>query len=1316
MGNMVQHLSVRVPWHDSGWNGTICTDPARNTSCVLLNGIGPKRDDAYEQKRAGLPLTSLGIPWPPCVAERGTFLNPYSVPVPKRHPYRWNEALQGITSETLTLPAWSVHATPYYWMMAENAPTLAEEHRIVGYDARRESEACKALGFNPRQQTWLLHGDNQQALIETFFRDVTVGRSLVFFYLRHSPFDDVGRILVGAALIRRIALPGSWPTHAPVPFPNHMWETTLEHTLRPDGSGGMLLPLQQLAKLAEDGHDVTTALAPPVQRDREFSYVTEHVAADTAVESLMALRAAADAAEQLGCPVPQHSLDWLDEQLAQTWERRGVAPGLPALVGRLGFRHPAYTARLITTATDEGNDPWDVLERGMAGNGGSPRIDELFTAERRQQWSELDRDEKRALRLLSRFDLSRTQLDAVLDQESGVPLTIGDLLDDPYHLVTHTLDDEQPILFDVVDRGCYGAGDVLARHPLPATCPFDHPADHRRIEALIAEELRLAARDGHTLLPVPTVLARIAARTLVRPPDVDEALLRYLEIHPDAECFAPDTEANWPVIARTELADGTGAYKLRSLLRVRETVRDMVDELQSRPRHSAPRDLAAGLRGVLKDLPDGGVADRAEETRAQQEKLVALTEMYESRFTILNGRAGTGKTTLIRTLVSRPEIHCEGVLLLAPTGKARVQLSNKVGVETQTIAQFLTRAERFDPVTGRYTCTGETSSRSRYGLVVVDEASMLTETMLAALVDALDLPDRLILVGDPRQLPPIGDGRPFVDLDRAARRRYSGGWPRTAPGWAELTVRRRQSGARRDDLMLADWFSGGDPSGEGVWERLRRGDAMDTLRAVHWAGRRPEEVLEQVLEEELGVRRDDGGRSFAASYGATVGQEVRYDRAAEKLEKWQVLSPLRNFGAGSVRLNRHMKETYRRVDLMRALEANAHRRIPRPIGSERIVFGDKVVNLRNRKDASFRTTTGEDDEAYLANGEIGVVVGDVRTPGTQFAPGRTVVEYSSQLGRRFDAGGGGADDTPPIELAWALTVHKAQGSEFDLVIVMLPARVARVSREMIYTALTRQTCRVVLCHEAPLDELADWKHDTRSDTWRRLTDLTIPPTPAQIAVPTLGLPSRAEDAGYKHITRNGIRVRSKNELIITQILDYLVPGAWEYEEELVLGGIPIRPDFTIRTPDGRTVFWEHLGMLDDAGYAASWERRRALYTEHGITEGGGPRGVLFTTDDRDGVDVRKWEEQAARVLFLLDEDRPPSTATAEGDVQLEDVAAPAVADLPEEQAADEPSDTDDTSTGSPLRGAAKRAAEKFEQLTDRMPKPRIRKLPWKRDS
>src|SRR5690606_26560520 len=127
----------------------------------------------------------------------------------------------------------------------DSTADVQSAHLIDGYSQEAEVEAVAALNFDP---AWIMHGDNQKALIDTFFQDVRPTKSLLFFYLKHSPFEDAGRrLLVGAALVDEVTLPGRWPTNGPTAFPNHMWETIIRHTLRPDGTGGVLLPMQQLA-------------------------------------------------------------------------------------------------------------------------------------------------------------------------------------------------------------------------------------------------------------------------------------------------------------------------------------------------------------------------------------------------------------------------------------------------------------------------------------------------------------------------------------------------------------------------------------------------------------------------------------------------------------------------------------------------------------------------------------------------------------------------------------------------------------------------------------------------------------------------------------------------------------------------------------------------------------------------------------------------------------------------------------------------------------------------------------------------------------
>lgn len=1222
----MQHLSVRVPWHDNGWDGSVCRDPLSNSSCILLKNIGEKRQDFLEVAEAGKPIAELEPDSIPCVAERSTFLSARDHVMHQEHPWGFSDALKNVAATTVTVPAWSVHAMPFYWLHRGLLEDVQTEHPIDGYSPALEEAAVEALGWEP---VWVLHGDNQKAVIEAFFRDVRPKQSLVFFYLKHSPFEDAGaRLLLGAALVDDLTLPGRWPTNGPTAFPNHMWETTLRHTLRPDGTGGVLLPLQELAKLAADGTDVSAALAQAPENLREFSYVTEHVSGDSAVAALLELRRAADAAVELGCSVPATSIEWLDEQLGVTWQRRGPSPGLPAVLPQLGWNHPTFAARTLAAAAGEGEDPWPLLVDALEGGEVPDDVRRLVTAPRKQIWSALDDQRKRVLRLLARFDLSRDQVLRVVDDETAIELPADDLLRDPYLLVTCTADDDEPIPFEAVDRGCFPDPGLAARHPLPVDEPFEDPIDARRVEAALTTVVNRAQQEGHTLLPVPQALERVENLVLPQPLRLTSTVLTGLRLRPDDLDDEPALDR--APLARTTLADGTHAYKLRSAIARVRGINGFLESLRSAARHEVPGDLEGEIDRVL----GAESSDDQAEQWTREEKRKALRELYASRFTVLNGPAGTGKTTLVRALVHRAEIQRAGVLMLAPTGKARVQLEQKAGAPAQTLAQFLTKTSRYNGESGRYQATGEGGNRQRYGTVVVDEASMLTEDMLDALLDALVPPDRLILVGDPRQLPPIGAGRPFVDLERAARERHDETWPHVAPGWAELTVLRRQreTGHARDDLMLARWFSGDElPGGyDEVWHRLRTGEPMRTLAAVPWNGGTATQVIDTVLAEELGIDKGDDGRSFAKSYGATVGQYVSYDDAPANCEQWQILSPVRGREHGTVQLNRHLKLVHRGNELRKAMRRR-NRRVPKPLGSEQIVLGDKVVNLVNQRLKAWSRETGQ-VRVYVANGEIGVVTGQI---SAKKSPRATQVEFSSQPGLRVTVDSAVSESDASVELAWALTVHKSQGSEFGTVFLVLPAGSRGLSRELLYTALTRQTDRIVLIHEGPLEELLALTRATGSDAARRFTDLVRPAEPRSVQTAD-GSSVGILDAGLVHVTGSGVLVRSKNEVIIAGILDELAPGSWAYEQPLVGSDARIRlPDFTIHAPDGRTIYWEHLGLLRDPGYGEGWELKKAWYAEQGILaleDGGGPNGALVWTDDREGVDVPRWKELARSFL------------------------------------------------------------------------------------
>ena len=247
------------------------------------------------------------------------------------------------------------------------------------------------------------------------------------------------------------------------------------------------------------------------------------------------------------------------------------------------------------------------------------------------------------------------------------------------------------------------------------------------------------------------------------------------------------------------------------------------------------------------------------------------------------------------------------------------------------------------------------------------------------------------------------------------------------------------------------------------------------------------------------------------------------------------------------------------------------------------------------------------------------------------------VELSTQPGLHFifwesDLNGENERGAEELELAYAVTVHKSQGSQFGITFVVVPNPCALLSPELLYTALTRHQQKCVLLVQGDPVDLRRVAGPLQSETGRRLTRLFRPPSPFE------GADGAIHDGSHVHRTANGELVISKSEVIVANTLktlgvDYL------YEQPLVMSDKTRRlPDFTIHRPGQPTVYWEHLGMLDKAGYRKNWASKKKWYVDHGIapwTDGGGQAGILvWSTEDRApaGIDAQEIEQLAINVF------------------------------------------------------------------------------------
>ena len=483
-----------------------------------------------------------------------------------------------------------------------------------------------------------------------------------------------------------------------------------------------------------------------------------------------------------------------------------------------------------------------------------------------------------------------------------------------------------------------------------------------RISAAVLFELQHNSGNGHCFIPRDKLIAATSQLISV-PADLVSDAIDSLSENGGLVC---DKVANLNVCYLTELyeAETYTAERLKSMVGLKTKSSANIERLITK----------------LESLYDISYAPL-------QKQSIELA--LNNRILVITGGPGTGKTTILKGILSLyDELELE-TLLAAPTGRAAKRMSELTGREASTIHRLLGAKMAED---------GETVVFSKHegdplncDALVLDECSMVDITLMSSLLKALKPGCRLVLVGDADQLPSVGPGNVFSDIIRS----------QTVPT-VRLTEIFRQKGDSRIVRNAHMINSGEHPDFEantGDFFRLRRlngGTAVETI-------------------VELCARR--------------LPENMKIPSASI-----QVLSPTRKGETGTVNLNKRLQA---------ALNPPSESKKEKLFGEAVFRVGDRVIQTKNNYDTIWKTKGGVSG-AGVYNGDIGTIAQIDSITET------LTVDFEDKLATySFEM-------LNELEHAWALTVHKSQGSEYRAVVLALSGDVQMLlTRGVLYTAVTR---------------------------------------------------------------------------------------------------------------------------------------------------------------------------------------------------------------------------------------------------------------------
>ena len=486
--------------------------------------------------------------------------------------------------------------------------------------------------------------------------------------------------------------------------------------------------------------------------------------------------------------------------------------------------------------------------------------------------------------------------------------------------------------------------------------------DPCRLRAAIEYELAHNAGNGHVFLPREKLLAATAQLVDVDTDMVETALDKLIDSFAVVEKSIANVRGCY--LPRMYQAETFVAQRLLSMLRTPVEQLRQVDKTIDAIEKEQGVSYAPLQRQAVRMAAEGGVL-------------------------LLTGGPGTGKTTSLRGIVALYRRMGLDVALLAPTGRAAKRLGEVTDCEAQTIHRALGMS--YNEMTGQVAFKKNGSDPLEAHAVIVDEMSMVDLELMQALLEALRPGCRLVLVGDPDQLPSVGAGNVLGDLLRS-----------TVVPTVSLTQVFRQA-EQSAIIRNAHAVNMGQPP----QLDSNQGDFFFLCR------RSPDRLVQTVVE----LCRDRLPRNMNIPS-----------------EQIQVLSPTRKGACGTVSLNRALQA---------ALNPPSPQKRQKQWGDVTFRVGDRVMQTKNNYDVLWEKDDGTAGSGIF-NGDVGVIQ-DIDSSGELI-----VLRFDDRTATYT------ADLLSQLDMAYAITVHKSQGSEYPAVIlVSAPAAPSLMVRGVLYTAITR---------------------------------------------------------------------------------------------------------------------------------------------------------------------------------------------------------------------------------------------------------------------